>query len=182
MLKQILTTSSQPVTRGTEQALPALNDTVARLVLAQMRPQLVEPDNAESRRFELMLRSESSIDGIQISIETTPLRTEAKEQEQFEEGHAEQEKKWTVRLAFDFPELGPVTAFIMLMGNTRVELQFWATRPATKRLIEDRQRRLTQRLSEQLDEQGINDLTFSVFEGEPAPRPNVTTELLHEIV
>jgi hypothetical protein len=184
LLKSVLLT---PPTNGQEQErrmelLPKLSQLIARVLLSAVR----SPGNgleAEVGRGEWLTRHDNSLDSLQIELGVVRQRSSDENQEQDQQQDQKpQVRRWTVRLSFDFEELGLITAFIILVDNRALEMNFWAEREATRHKIEYYQQQFRQKLNDVLTSHGIERLTIDVHEGDPPPaKPQVTTQLVDEV-
>ena len=137
------------------------------------------------RRSEVVARSESQLDGFQIQFlaPRIPHDRPCSDQDSEAAQQIAAVKKWTVRLSFDFPELGKISALISLAAETRLEMNFWCQRSGTVALIQSRLAKLQRKLKSRLKSQGVKDLTIAVHEGEvPTRSPLVASHLINEVV
>ena len=116
-----------------------------------------------------MTRGDNQLDSFQLQFQLT--RGNASIVDEKDGNSAEQkkssDKKWTVKLDFDFPVLGRITTYILLTSNTQLEMNFWSNRPKTYALIKSKRNALRRRLKKHLGANGIEVCKIDVFEGDP---------------
>jgi hypothetical protein len=115
--------------------------------------------------FELPVRYGERTDVLELRIE----REAAKRDD-------EADYPWTLTLAFDFEELGPVTARVTLAAG-QVGTTLWAQRPPTARLISDH----LGELQRDLEAAGVAVGRLAVLEGEPPARPTAAPAALLDL-
>ena len=185
-LKNLLQPGAVTTNRfATAQIRERVTEMLARIMLNQIKPQQANTgDEVEIRRTEIVARNENQLDSFQMQF--IPPRQLTQKETEGEAGAQEQgkmEKKWTVRLSFDFPELGQITTFIVLANNHHLEMNFWIDRPGTFALVKSKREKLQRRLTKQLKSQGIDALKIEVFAGEAPQRatPLVASHLVNEV-
>ena len=184
LLKSVLLT---PPLNNTEQEkrqelLPRLNQLLARGLLSGIRAPGAGPE-AELGRGEWLSRHDNAIDNLQFQLGVVRERNPEEDQNQTHGKEAQgQVRRWTVRLAFDFEELGLITAYVVLVDNRALEMNFWAERPTTKQKLEAYQQKFHKKVQQVLSEHGIERLAIDVLDGDPpSSKPQVTTQLVNEI-
>jgi hypothetical protein len=179
LLKSVLLA---PVTKPIDQEqLPRLTQLLARAMLAAIRAP-GGGQEAEIGRGEWLSRFEHNLDSFQFELGIVKERYEDKHQRPGAGSKTDNKvRQWTVRLAFEFEELGLITAFVVLTNNRQLEMNFWTEREDTRAQIEQCRQRFRSRLDQALSPHGIEQLEIGVHEGEPPPsRPQVTTQLVNE--
>jgi hypothetical protein len=184
LLKSVLLTpplNSQEQEKRQE-LLPRLNQLLARGLLSGIRAPGAGPE-AELGRGEWLSRHDNAIDNLQFQLGVVRERSSEEDQNRAP-GTEEQNqvRRWTVRLAFDFEELGLITTYVVLVDNRALEMNFWAERPATKLKLEAYQQKFHKKVQRVLSEHGIERLAIDVLDGDPpSSKPQVTTQLVNEI-
>ena len=162
--------------------LTAMTQLAARLFLGAIRA----PSNGnevELSRSEWIGRFDQSLDSLQVglSVIREPIKEKERDQENRDEDTVRHIKQWRVRLAFEFEELGLITAFVLLSGNQKMEVQFWTERESTRQVLQRFRQQFDQRLDQAVAPFGIEHLNIDVFEGTPPPsRQNITQHLIDE--
>ena len=138
---------------------------------------------AEVGRGEWLSRFEHNLDSFQFELGIVRERYEDAKQRSGDGTKTDNKvRQWTVRLAFDFEELGLITAFVVLTNNRQLEMNFWTECTDTRIQIEQFKQRFQSRLDLALSPHGIEQLEIGVHEGEPPPsKPQVTTQLVSEV-
>lgn len=179
-LQRAPVTAEQAQTRDAQ--LSAMTQLAARVLLGALRAPNAG-NEAEVSRFETLSRFDQSIDSLQIELNVVKENIRDKESNSDGEGEETQPqvKQWRVRLAFEFPELGLITAFILLRAEQQLEVQFWSERPETRSKLEQYQSRFSDKLEQVLSHHGIKTLEVGVFDGTPPPsRQAITSQLVDE--
>jgi hypothetical protein len=161
-------------------------DLIARIILNQIRPlNNVVGEEVETRRLELIARNDNQIDGFNIQF-TSPKANQQKENWSKNPSNEEAlslTRKWTVRLSFNFPELGKITAIIHLSAEKQLEMNFWTERSTTFYLIEEHRQKFQKKVGLRMETEGISGLKIKVFEGEaPSFEEKISSSLINEIV
>ena len=180
LLKSVLMTS--PSGQPEQEQLPKLSQLLARTLLSAIRAPGAGPES-ELGRGELLSRFENSLDTFQFELGIVRERYSGeKPQAEDEESTINKVRQWTVRLSFEFEELGLVTAFVVLTNQSQIEMNFWAERDDTRKQIEQQRQQFRSRLDNVLSPHGIERLEIGVHEGDPPPpKSQVTTQLVNEI-
>jgi len=143
-------------------------------MLSQMRSlNPLEGDDTDIRRTELLARSDNQIDSFHIQFSAPKTRNEKENGNKNNENENQRtmERRWTVRLSFDFQSLGSMTAIIVLSAEKQLEMKFWSERPETLLLINEHRKAFQNQLQEKMASQGI-ELSMEVFKGK-APQQDV---------
>ena len=180
LLKSVLQT---PINKPVDQdQLPKLSQLLARAMLSAIRAP-GSGQEAEVGRGEWLSRFEHNLDSFQFELGIVRERYEDAKQRSGDGTKTDNKvRQWTVRLAFDFEELGLITAFVVLTNNRQLEMNFWTECTDTRIQIEQFKQRFQSRLDLALSPHGIEQLEIGVHEGEPPPsKPQVTTQLVSEV-
>ncbi len=120
--------------RQLQQLLRQVDAGIARIQLSQLASIAEDDDGTRHWLLDLPLRDGERIDVLQLRIEQRRKRRESGER-----------GLWSVALALELPDLGPVHARVSLGGGT-VSARFWAERDDTARLFDRHLGELQQRL------------------------------------
>jgi len=183
ILKSLLLSNSNQVDTKTQETGARLTELIARVMLSQMRPQnRLEKEEIDTRRAELLARGENQIDSFHIQFSGPKPREEEWDKDSEYRNQSLTERKWTVRLSFDFQELGSITAIIVLSAEKRLEMNFWSERPETLLLINQHRRKFENQLQDKMEAQGI-ELSMAVFEGRaPQQESAIHSQLIPSLI
>lgn len=187
VLPLLQTTLQQAPVNGQQQQardahITAITQLAARILLGAVR----SPNNGaevEVSRNEWITRFDQSLDSLQVELHVIRESKQDNETErdagQGESG--EKVRQWRVRLAFEFEELGLITAFVILNAERKLEVQFWTEQESTRLRLQEFRSRFHTRLETALDSHGVEHLEIGVFEGTPPPSAQrISTHLIDE--
>ena len=106
---------------------------LARVQTTQIN--LLVQDGQPPWLFELPVRHGDDVDVLQLLLDREG------------DGAGDGERAWSVRLSFDFRELGPLHCLVVLRGG-EVTTSWWAERQATAGLVDEHLSRLAERMRE----------------------------------
>lgn len=160
----------------------AITQLAARILLGAIRG----PNNGnevEVSRNEWITRFDQSLDSLQVELHV--IRENKHEDDLDRDAQTgepgEKVRQWRIRLAFEFDELGLITAFVILNAERKLEVQFWTERETTRQRLQEFRLRFKGRLEAALDPHGVEQLDVGVFEGTPPPSTQrISTHLIDE--
>ena len=160
----------------------ALTQLAARILLGAMRAPN-SGNEVEVSRGEWLTRFEQNLDSLQVELNV--VRDPVKEREggdaKTEEEPSGKVRQWRVRLAFEFDELGLITAFVLLSADKKMEVQFWSELDATRVKLEQYTLKFNDQLDQAVTQYGVEQLEIGVFEGTPPPsRQSISSQLIDE--
>ena len=180
------TVTQAPVNAEQQQArdsqLTAFTQLAARVLLGAIRAPAAG-NELELGRSEWIGRFDQSLDTLQVglSVIRDPVKEKGRDTGEEDQPLTTPVRQWRVRLAFEFDELGFITAFILLSDHQKMEVQFWTERESTRIKLQQFRQQFDQRLEQAVSRFGVENLSVDVFEGTP-PRPkrNITQHLIDE--
>jgi hypothetical protein len=160
----------------------ALTQLAARILLGAMRAPN-SGNEVEVSRGEWLTRFEQNLDSLQVELNV--VRDPVKEREggdaKTDEEPSGKVRQWRVRLAFEFDELGLITAFVLLSADKKMEVQFWSELDATRVKLEQYKLKFNDQLDQAVTQYGVEQLEIGVFEGTPPPsRQSISSQLIDE--
>ncbi len=179
-LQQTPVNSQQQQVRDAQ--LSAITQLAARILLGAVRG----PNNGnevEVSRNEWITRFDQSLDTLQVALHVIRenKHDEHLDRDANKESGGEKVRQWRVRLAFEFDELGLITAFVILNAERKLEVQFWTERASTRERLQQFRLQFRERLQTALDPHGVEQLDIGVFEGTPPPSTQqISTHLIDE--
>lgn len=160
----------------------ALTQLAARIILGALRAPNTG-NEVEVSRGEWITRFEQSLDSLQVELNV--VRDQVREKESSEQNGNQDAggkiRQWRVRLAFEFEELGLITAFVLLSEQQKMEVQFWTERDSTRIKLEQFRTEFNDKLKGAVQNFGVEQLDVGVYEGIPPPsRQNISSHLIDE--
>jgi hypothetical protein len=175
-----------PVNAEQQQArdsqLTAFTQLAARVLLGAIRAPAAG-NELELGRSEWIGRFDQSLDTLQVglSVIRDPVKEKGRDTGEEDQPLTTPVRQWRVRLAFEFDELGFITAFILLSDHQKMEVQFWTERESTRIKLQQFRQQFDQRLEQAVSRFGVENLSVDVFEGTPPkPKRNITQHLIDE--
>lgn len=162
--------------------MTALTQVAARALLGALRAPNTG-NEVEISRNEWVTRFEQSLDSLQVELNV--VREQVREKDRSDQDNDPQApgkvRQWRVRLAFDFAELGLITAFVLLSAEQKMEVQFWCEQERTRDKLQAFRNNFSQRLDSAVSLYGVEKLDVGVYDGTPPPsRQAIASHLIDE--
>jgi len=140
--------------------LQQVDGVLARIQSQQLQSLQTEQQGRHVWMMELPVKHEQGVDLFDLRIQRDRQNRE----------HTEQEKSWSMNLAFDLEGLGPIRAKVSLVGEA-ITANFWTELPDTRRLFHEH----IEHLRSQLNQSGLEVNELSCQCGIP-PEPAIYRE------